>query len=383
MNKKEISELRRRFKPEKNNISQVHGCYVNGKGEVISYIDESLRTMPQEEAEKYLSLLGKALSGTPGKNLIDIVFSTAQVMDSDEHRRLTGLRDSKLQDGEVRQEFYQKVIDSLDMGDSNYLILLAHDSYDVPSRDRNGDKQDDSDTVFSYILCCVCPVKDGKTELGYCPGENEFHNCVPSQLVAQPELGFLFPAFDNRSANIYNALFYARKPDQIHQEVIDAVFRTEPPMSAAEQRETFQNVLVESLEDSFSVEVAQAVHEQLTGRILQHKESKDPEPLALTARDVGAILQDCGVVQERVEGFQSLCDQRFGAGAALSPSNLIDASRFELKTAQATVSLPPESSYLVEARIIDGKKYILIPAEEDVEVNGLAVRVPEEEKADA
>ena len=90
MNKKEISELRRRFKPEKNNISQVHGCYVNGKGEVISYIDESLRTMPQEEAEKYLSLLGKALSGTPGKNLIDIVFSTAQVVDSDEHRRLTG-----------------------------------------------------------------------------------------------------------------------------------------------------------------------------------------------------------------------------------------------------------------------------------------------------
>ena len=87
MNKKEISELRRRFKPEKNNISQVHGCYVNGKGEVISYIDESLRTMPQEEAEKYLSLLGKALSGTPGKNLIDIVFSTAQVVDSDEHRR--------------------------------------------------------------------------------------------------------------------------------------------------------------------------------------------------------------------------------------------------------------------------------------------------------
>lgn len=131
------------------------------------------------------------------------------------------------------------------------------------------------------------------------------------------------------------------------------------------------------------MEVAQAVHQRLAERIAQHKESKDPEPLALTARDVGAILQDCGVVQERVEGFQSLCDQRFGAGAALSPSNLIDASRFELKTAQATVSLPPESSYLVETRIIDGKKYILIPAEEDVEVNGLAVRFPEEEKADA
>ena len=294
---------------------------------------------------------------------------------------LTALRDCRLKDREPRQALYQKIIDSLELEGANYLLLLACDVYDVPRRGRDGQDQD-SEEVFPYLLCCVCPLKMGKPELNYFPGDNEFH-CAVAQVVSPPELGFLFPAFDNRSANIYNALFYARKPDQIHQEVIDAVFRTEPPMSAAEQRETFQNVLVESLEDSFSVEVAQAVHEQLTGRILQHKESKDPEPLALTARDVGAILQDCGVVQERVEGFQSLCDQRFGAGAALSPSNLIDASRFELKTAQATVSLPPESSYLVETRIIDGKKYILIPAEEDVEVNGLAVRFPEEEKADA
>lgn len=381
MNQKEVSELRRRWQPEKNAVSRIYGCFVNANREIISDLDESLGPMPQEEAERYLGLLKKTLSGSLGKNLIDIVFSTQQVMDSEEHRLLTALRDCRLKDREPRQALYQKIIDSLELEGANYLLLLACDVYDVPRRGRDGQDQD-SEEVFPYLLCCVCPLKMGKPELNYFPGDNEFH-CAVAQVVSPPELGFLFPAFDNRSANIYNALFYARKPDQIHQEVIDAVFRTEPPMSAAEQRETFQNVLVESLEDSFSVEVAQAVHEQLTGRILQHKESKDPEPLALTARDVSNILQDCGVVQERVEGFQSLCDQRFGAGAALSPSNLIDASRFELKTAQATVSLPPESSYLVETRIIDGKKYILIPAEEDVEVNGLAVRFPEEEKADA
>ncbi len=374
MNKKEISELRRRFKPEKNNISQVHGCYVNGKGEVISYIDESLRTMPQEEAEKYLSLLGKALSGTPGKNLIDIVFSTAQVMDSDEHRRLTGLRDSKLQDGEIRQEFYQKVIDSLDMGDSNYLILLAHDSYDVPSRDRNGDKQDDSDTVFSYILCCVCPVKDGKTELGYCPGENEFHNCVPSQLVAQPELGFLFPAFDDRAANIYSALAYSKKADQLHQEFLDAIFHIEePPMSAGEQRQAFENALVQSMEGGCSLEVVQAVHERLALRIEEHKESKDPEPLAVTAREVGTILRDCGVEEPQVEAFCQSCGRQFGEGAALSPANLIDSKRFQVRTGDATLTLAPDRSYLLETRVIEGRKYLLVPVDGEMEVNGLAV----------
>ena len=374
MNKKEISELRRRFKPEKNNISQVHGCYVNGKGEVISYIDESLRTMPQEEAEKYLSLLGKALSGTPGKNLIDIVFSTAQVADSDEHRRLTGLRDSKLQDGEARQAFYQKVIDSLDMGDSNYLILLAHDSYDVPSRDRNGDKQDDSDTVFSYILCCVCPVKDGKTELGYCPGENEFHNCVPSQLVAQPELGFLFPAFDDRAANIYSALAYSKKADQLHQEFLDAIFHIEePPMSAGEQRQAFENALVQSMEGGCSLEVVQAVHERLALRIEEHKESKDPEPLAVTAREVGTILRDCGVEEPQVEAFCQSCGRQFGEGAALSPANLIDSKRFQVRTGDATLTLAPDRSYLLETRVIEGRKYLLVPVDGEMEVNGLAV----------
>ena len=186
--------------------------------------------MPVEEAEKYLGLLKKTFSGSLGKNLIAIVFSTQQVADSDEHRLLMALRDSGLKDGEVRQEFYQKVINSLDMGDSNYLILLAHDAYDVPYRGRDDETQTDaSDQVFSYIVCCICPVKDGKMELGYCPGENEFHNCVPSQVVSPPALGFLFPAFDDRAANVYNARAYSRTADELHQEFLDAIFHTSCP----------------------------------------------------------------------------------------------------------------------------------------------------------
>lgn len=151
MNQKEINELRRRFRPEKSAISRVYGCYVNSSKEIVSDLDESLGMMPQEESEKYLSLLKKGLSGSLGKNLIDIVFSTQQVVDSEEHRLLTTLRDSQLKDNEARQTFYRKVIDSLDMGDSSYLLLLVCDSYDVTHRGKDDSLQADaSDEVFTY-----------------------------------------------------------------------------------------------------------------------------------------------------------------------------------------------------------------------------------------
>ena len=379
MNQREISELRRCWRPEKSAVSRIYGCFVNSAKKIVSDLDESLGAMPQEEAEEYLGLLKKALSGTLGKNLIDIVFSTQQVVDSEEHRLLSALRSSALKDREARNAFYQKVIDSLDMGDDSYLLLMACDAYDVPHRSRDGETQADaSDEVFTYILCCVCPVKEGRAELGYFPGDNEFHYTV-GQTVCPPELGFLFPAFDDRAANIYNALFYSRKPDELHQEFIDAVFHTEPPMSAAEQRESFREALSQALEEACSVEVARTVHERLAERIVRHKESRDPEPLAVTAKDIGEILRDCGVPQERVDTFKEHCDDRFGADAALSPVNLIDNKKFELRTAQAMVSVDPACSYLVETRVIDGRKYILIPVEEDVEVNGLPVRFAAEQ----
>ena len=380
MNMKEVSELRRRFRPEKSAVSRVYGCYVNGcSREIISYLDESLGNMPLEEVEKYLSLLKKSLSGTLGKNLIDVVFSTAQVADSDEHRLLSALRESQLKDGEIRETFYRTVIDALDMGESNYLILLAHDAYDVPHRGKDGEADPDgSDQVFSYVVCSVCPVKDCKMELGYFPGENEFHSCAAGQIVSAPELGFLFPAFDGRAANIYNALFYSRKSDQIHQEFLDAVFRTEPPMSAAEQREAFEGALAGALEEEFRLEVVQAVHGRLLEKIEANREDKEAEPLALSAGEIGGILRECGVAEERAEAFQERCGQAFG-GAALNPENLIDVKRFDVKTEHAAISVDPAYSYLVETRIIDGRKYLLIPAGEDVEVNGLSVGLEAED----
>mgnify|MGYP001285040616 CR=1 FL=1 len=382
MIQKELNDLRRRWRPEKNAVSRIYGCFVNSSREIVSDLDESLGMMPQEESEQYLSLLKKGLSGSLGKNLIDIVFSTQQVADSEEHRLLTALRTSQLKDNEVRQAFYRKVIDGLDMGESSYLLLLACDSYDVPHRSKDDSVQADaSDEVFTYIVCVVCPIKEGKVELGYFPGDNEFH-CAAGQTVAAPELGFLFPAFDDRAANLYNALFYTRKPSEIHQEFIDAVFRVEPPMSAAEQRDTFETILEDALGADCGIEVAQAIHDQLSSQIREHKESKNTEPLTMTAGAVGKILLECGVTEEKVAAFQTQCGERFGIGAVLNPANLIDPGKYEVKTAQATIQIDPEFSYAVTARVIDGRTYLLLPAEE-VQVNGLPIRVTNGQETEA
>ena len=146
-------------------------------------------------------------------------------------------------------------------------------------------------------------------------------------------------------------------------------------MSAAEQKEAFQNALSEALGDACNMELVQSIHDRLRDQIEQHKESHAPEPLELSVSDAAAILRDNGVEEEKILVFRDSCATQFGDGATLNPANLIDSSRFEVKTADATISVSPEHSYLVETRIIDGRKYLLIPADEDIEVNGFGVRV--------
>lgn len=377
MNQKELNEIRRRIKPERNSISHIYGCYVNGSKEIISYIDESVGLLTKEEAEKYMGLLKKTLSGALGKNLLDLSFATKQVLDSEEHRLLSALRKTELKDAVLRDSFYRCIIDALQLEDSNYLILLAHDAYDVPQRSKD-DSPEDSGEVFKYILCCVCPVKSGKAELGYCPEEKRFHSAAVGQIVSAPELGFMFPSFDGRSANIYNALFYSRNTTEIHQEFIDAVFRTQVPMSAGRQRETFSSVLCETLEKDCSFDLVQAVHEQLSERVALHKESKDPEPLTVSLNEMGDILENSGATPEEIEAFCGKCQEEFGPDTALRPANIVDTKRIEISTGEVKITVDPKFSYLVQTRVIDGRKYILIAADSGVELNGIGVNITEE-----
>lgn len=377
MNQKEVAELRRRFKPDGCAITHIHGCYVGESRENISYFDQSLALLPQEECERLLNLLKKTLSGSLGKNLLDIAFTTMQVADSDEHRALMALRETRLGDEEALTVFYSRIIEKLEL-EGSYLILCASDRYDVPCRTRDDMEQEDaSSEVFSYIVCAICPVKPTRPALSYFVRENEFRTLSPDWVVAPPELGFLFPAFDERQANLYNALYYTRDAAAVHQELVDELFRTQPLMPAPEQKETFRALLGETLEEECSFAVVQSVNDQLCELIEAHKAEKKPEPLAVSKGTVKTVLKSCGVSQRHVDAFDREYDASFGPDTRLSPENVVDARQVEIRTGDAVVKVSVERSDLVETRVIDGKKYILIRADEGVEVNGVAVHIDE------
>ena len=383
MNQRELNEIRRRFRPDHNAISRIYGCYVNGSGEIVSDIDTSLGFLPEEEQNMYLTLLKKSLSGTLGKNLLDIEFATRQVIDGEEHHMLQALRESSLEDVAARENLYRKIIECANMDGCNYLILLGADAYDVPYHSRDDSMQADaSDQVFRYFVCSICPVKDPNTALRFVHEENAFHSCNIGSTVAPPSVGFMFPTFDDRSTNIYNALYYCRKPDEIHQEIIDGLFKVEPPMSAVEQKNVFDSALADTLDQDCSYGVIQSVHEQIRGRIEDHKESRDPNPLELSVTEVGSILSHSGVSDEKVQAFKEECQKQYGDSAVLNPNNIIESKKFNVTTPEVKITVAPEYSYLIQARVIGGQKYLLIPAEDGVEVNGIAVSMPGDGKSE-
>ena len=381
MNEKEIGELRRHLRRDRSNMTAIYGCYVNAQKEIITEFQQSLGIMPENESEKYFTLLKRCLSGTIGKNLVDITFKTSQVAGSPEHKLLMDLRETRLKDENLRREFYRKVIDTVSF-DDNYLILLGCDSYVVPFKSKDDSFQkDNSDESYTYLICSICPVKQTKAMLHYVPEEKLFHDGAMNHMVSAPQLGFLFPAFDNRSTNIYNALFYTKNIKEGHDAFIESVFNTPVPKPAYEQKKSFEALLTTSLGDECSMEVVQEVHDEICQRIAMHKEAKVADPLLISKEEVKSVLNQCGVSENHVAKFSVEYDEVFGFEAELHPKNIIDNKRFEIKTPDVIIKVAPDRSDLIETRIIGGVKYIMICADENVEVNGVNIHIEEKEPA--
>lgn len=381
MNTKEIGEIRRRIRKDRSNMTAIYGCYVNENKEIISTFRLSTGMMSENESDRYFGLLRRSLSGTIGKNLIDLSFKTSQVADSPEHKLLMELRSTTLGDSELLDAFYRKVIEAVSM-ESSYLILIGCDIYDVPFKSKDDSFQSDSsEQTYKYLLCAICPVKQTKPNLHYIPESKEFHDGGMMNVVSAPEMGFLFPAFDNRSTNIYNVLYYNHSPKDNHELFVSTLFNTPVPKPAAEQKKTFEALLSTALDEECNMDVVQTVHEQICQRIELHKESKVPEPLLVSKEDVKEVLASCGVSEEHVSKFSVDYDEAFGFEADLHPKNIIDNKRFEVKTPDVSIKVAPDRTDLIETRIIGGVKYILISAEENVEVNGVSIHIGDKETA--
>ena len=373
MIKQEINEIKRLFTPNNCSITRICGCYVDGEKNKKTDFKEAFLSLPEEEIFKYFELLRKTLSGSIGKNLLNLEFPTDTELEGGTQEFLLKLRDSKLKDDALLEEFYDRVIGSYEYV-GNYLILLIHDAYDVPGKALDGMTMDDaSDTVFEYLLCCICPVALSKPGLSYDASLNEFHNRIRDWVVNMPETGFLFPSFNDRATDIHSTLFFNKNPEEPHSEFVEGILGCSLPLSAGSQKETFQTIIEETLGEDCEYEVVKSIHENLAEMIEEHKEI--PEPLTLDKKEVKNLLEKSGVEEEKLKDFDALYDAAAGDDTALFVSNVASIRSFEVKTPDVVVKVNPDRADLVNTMMVDGRRCLVIEINDQVEVNGINVSV--------
>ena len=377
MNRKEIREIKKRFNPDMDNFGHIYGCYVNAAHEIIAYMDSPTMLMGNEEREMYMKTLKKTLSGALGKNLLNVEFSTAQVEDSDEHRLLQTLRTSHLSNETMRKILFQRIIDNVDMGDVGYVILLASDSYDVPYKNGGSDEwSEESTDQFEYFICCLCPVKDPKGALRYLAEEQNFRAASTGSILGAPQMGFMFPTFDDRMTNIYRALYYTRSSADVHQDFLKAVFNLDKlPMAANTQKNAFDSALADSLGDECSMDVVKALHSRIGERIDVLKGTGADDAPEIHINELEEILMKSGTSDEAIEKFHDTCKNYFEGEEFFNPENLINRKQFKLETTEMNVSIDPEHAFGIKTEIIDGRQYLMIPISEGLTVNGVDVKV--------
>ena len=374
MNEKEVAEIKRRFNPKRSNITRIRGCCVSTEKAILSEFDQTLSFLTEDESEKILSILKKTLSGYLGRTLVDIEFSTKQVLEAPEHKTLMDIRSSGLADDDAVKSLFERIIETVEM-DTNYVIILANDKYDVPSHGVDGEKTDESNEVFNYFVCAICPIKTSKSQLGFYISGNPFRSVAADTVVCAPELGFMFPTFDDRTANIYKTMLYTKNTEADNSVFVDKLFGTLAPIPAELQKETFGSILEETADAECNLHLVKSLHNQIVEMIEEHKESGEDEPLMLDKKQISEVLGASGITEEQITAFEEKFESEFGEQKEISPRNLLDTKTFSVKTADVVIKVNPKRTDLIKTRVIDGEKYILISAEENVEVNGVNISI--------
>lgn len=372
MNKKEVLEIRKQFKPEDCAITRICGCYVDGNKEIVAQSKDAFLSLPDEEIFKYMTIFKQTLSGTLGKNLLNMEFPLEQEKPGGKQDFLLQLRNSKLQDDMLLEEFYQKIIEHYDYGE-NYYIILIHSVYDIPGKSTDGSEMfDASDEVFEHLLCAICPVHLSKEGLCYNPETNHVENRIRDWIVEPPVKGFLFPAFNDRSTDIHSLLYYTKKSEELQPEFIENALGCTFPMSAGNQKDTFHAVVMNTLGENCDYEVIRNIHENLNEMIEESKES--PEIPVLTKPEMKRLLANSGATDTCIEKFDTNFDSVAGEKTEFLVTNIAETRQFSIQTPDVVIKVNPDRTDLVETKMIDGKQCLVIEINDQVEVNGVPIR---------
>lgn len=369
MNKKEIAEIKKQFDADRCSITKICGCYVNHDKQIKTELEQAFLTLPQEEMFKYFNIFKSTLSGTLGKNLINMEFPLYTEEEGGTQEFLMRLRGSALKDMDLVHEFYQKIIDNYNYGE-NYYIILVHAAYDVPGRARDGMEMDDaSDTVYSHILCSICPVNLAKSALCYNEERNSIEERIRDWVVDAPAHGFLFPAFNDRATDIHGLLYYSKNPETLQLEFIDQMLGCAQPLTSKGQKEAFHTIIEETLGENCDFTTVKSIHENLQEIMMENQDS--PAPVQFEKNDVKRLLEASGASDEQLEEFDSCFEESVDEKAVFAAANVVNTRSFDIKTPDVTVKVSPDKTHLIETRVIDGRTCLVIELSEAVEVNGI------------
>lgn len=396
MNKKDIYEIKSRLKKTGCTFTRMCGCYVNAEKEIVVRLQETFLNLEEEEFYKYLEIAKKTLSGTLGNHLLELSFPLEEEEPGGRQQFLMGLRESRLKNEGLLDTFYQHIIETYDYP-SNYLILIFHDAYDVPTKTSDNLKLDESEEVYEYLLGAICPVDLTKPGLGYLEDKNTIGARSRDWVVGLPETGFVFPAFTERSADVHSVLFYSKNPERAHKEVMEQVLGCPPKDTAAEQKAAFHSIIQASVNDrETSTRMISDIQENISLLVeeQQAQEEQEVEPVRLSRKDVHEIVLEAGASDEVAEKIETAFESSFGeeppcAEFLLDKKILAENEKRKVEKVliqkveelkekikelepddfDVILKVKPEKMNQISSQMVDGKKCIVIPLEEHERAN--------------
>lgn len=428
MNKKEVLELKRRFKKEAATFTRVCGCYVDGNHNKVCKFGNTFLNLEEDEFYKYLEIANKALSGTIGNNLLELKFPIEEEEVGGRQHILMALRASKLEDENLLDTFYDLVIDTYDHA-GNYLIVLFHDAYDVMSRTSDNNNLDESEEVYEYLICAICPVDLSKPGLGFLEEEHRIGPRVRDWVVGAVDTAFLFPAFNDRSTDIHSTLFYTKNTKEPHSEFMANGLGCGIERTATEQKMAFHSIVrnVLGAEDEHTDDVLLDLQQNLSDMIDEYAETHDDDEdvFLLDKEVVTKLLADSEISEEKAAKIEKSVDEAFGEKPPAA-ENVIDSKALvqnelrvekmaledqvgtltvqlnekdealaertsqliekqeeidnyiaETKTYDVILRVKPEKASQIKSQVINGQKCLVIPMGEDehATINGVNTTV--------
>ncbi|WP_066676408.1 DUF4317 domain-containing protein [Clostridium septicum] len=353
MIKKDILELKKRLKKDYCTFTKMCGCYVNGEKHTILKFRETFLNLDEDEYFKYLEIAKKVLSGTIGNNILELNFPLNDDLINEKQLFLMQLKNSQLKDDSILDNFYESIINNYDYT-GNFLILIFHDAYDVITKTKDNLKLDESEEVYEYMLCAICPVSLSEPGLRYFEEENKIKARIRDWVVEAPINGFVFPAFINRSSDVNSIMYYTKNAKDTHPELMENTLGCSSRQTVTIQKETFQSIIKDSMgaDEKKADKIFMEVQENLNNMIEEYNSiynDTDAEPIALTKDNIQELLIDSGVPEEITNKIEKSYLENFGEDLPLVES-LIDA-----KVLKANAQRKKEESLIKQVEILQTK----------------------------